>query len=114
MITVTPQPATNITVTTGTPTAITFASPQAITVTVAAAIVDSGSGGGESISINVGVDGQTVFPLTVNPSMPSKSKLMINGVEYDFGSSYSLSNYQLIWLNDPFSLTTRDRIKLYY
>ena len=114
MITVTPQPATNITVLPGGSTAITFASPQAITVTVAAAIVIGGGGGGESISINVGVDGQTVFPLTVNPSMPSKLKLMINGVEYDFGSSYSLSNYQLIWLNDPFKLTTRDRIKLYY
>ena len=45
MITVTPQPATNIAVLPGGATAITFASPQAITVTVAAAIVVSGGGG---------------------------------------------------------------------
>lgn len=47
MITVTPQPATNIAVLPGGATAITFASPQAITVTVAAAIVLSGGGGGD-------------------------------------------------------------------
>jgi hypothetical protein len=43
MITVTPQPSTNITTTPGGSTAITFASPQAITVELAAAIVVSDS-----------------------------------------------------------------------
>lgn len=75
---------------------------------------DSGNTFRRAISITVDSDGQTIVPLTINPPLPSETSLTVNGIEYDFGSSYSLSNYQLTWLNDPFLLTIRDRIKLYY
>jgi hypothetical protein len=70
--------------------------------------------GRSSILLNVASDNQTVFLLPINPPAPTRTSLMVNGVEYDFLDSYSLSNYQLTWLNNPFQLKLGYRVKLYY
>lgn len=66
------------------------------------------------ITLNVAADNQTVFTLPVSPPAPTRTALMVNGVEYDFLSSYSLSSYQLTWLDTPFQLKAGYRVKLYY
>jgi hypothetical protein len=70
--------------------------------------------GRSSILLNVEANNQTVFALPINPPAPTRTSLMVNGVEYDFLDSYSLSNYQLTWLNNPFQLKPGYRVKLYY
>ncbi len=75
---------------------------------------DSGNTSKESILLNVDVDNQTVFALPLNPPTPTKTALIVNGVEYEFLDSYTLSNHQLTWLNSPFPLKAGYRVKLYY
>jgi hypothetical protein len=74
----------------------------------------SNSASRPSIQLNVESDGQTVFALSVNPIAPTKTALIVNGVEYEFLDSYTLSNHQLTWLNSPFPLKAGYRVKLYY
>lgn len=74
---------------------------------------DPGSSG-SSVFIPVIVDDQTLFTLAIAPPAPSRTRLIVNGVEYHFGDSYNLNNYQVTWLNQPFRLKSNFQVKLYY
>lgn len=79
MITVTPQPATNIAITSGGGTAITFASPQTITVELAAAIVIVDGNGGNDGAVEM-------------PTLPAAQNISALRILANINGSYDYAN----------------------
>ena len=82
---------------------------------ITAQIAAIGGGGGTSLAniILPFVDNQTVFTLSVLPTLPQKTMLFVNGVKYEYLQDYTLVDYVLTWLN-PFSIKSVYRVQFYY
>ena len=60
------------------------------------------------------VAGQTGFTLGAIAQAPEKSILTVNGVDYVYGTNYTISGTALTWLNDPFELDPCDLVQIRY
>jgi len=86
-----------------------------ITAQITAQITAIGGGGGASLAniILPFTDNQTVFTLSVLPTLPQKTMLFVNGVKYEYLQDYTLVDYVLTWLN-LFSIKSVYRVQFYY
>lgn len=56
---------------------------------------------------------QTVFTLPSLPTIPTSLRLLINGVEYYNGDSYTLVGSTVTWMNE-FVIASTDEVRLSY
>jgi hypothetical protein len=64
--------------------------------------------------LSVLVDGQTSFALSSPPLNPLTVAMFVNGVLAEPGASYSVTGSTVTWTDDPFGLTTIDRLNFLY
>jgi hypothetical protein len=85
------------------------------------AIESGGGGGGGSAdgyaptqrNLPVTVNGQTIFSLGINPSLPSATELFVNGIKYAYGTDFSVTGATVTWAG-PISLLTTDVVDVIF
>lgn len=65
-------------------------------------------------TLSITVNGQTVFALSTIPENVNISILTVNGQKQTYGVDYTIAGTVLTWLNTSFTLSTSDRMEIYY
>lgn len=58
--------------------------------------------------------GQVTFILSSAPRDALSTRVIVNGVDYDDATDFTVSGVTLTWLNLSFSMTTADKVSIRY